>query len=154
MYFFYLVLHIISWTDFLLVLGLNDPEMFAIVRQMKIIYHNGYSREEQLDFRLSIWRYLLETSRRIVQDLRNLGLEPAVHANKVRFSYPTFSASHVVTLLQANCERILNHPTDTNHPEFFFRPGFADAVQELWADDIIPLLFDSPAYLPLADNVA
>ncbi len=46
----------------------------------------------------------------------------------------------------------MNHPTDTNHPEFFFRPGFADAVQELWADDIIPVLFDSPSYLPLADN--
>jgi len=84
--FFYLVLYIISWTDFIFALGLNDPEMFAIVRHMKIIYHDGYSHEELLDFRLSIWSYLLETSRRILQDLRKLGLEPATYANKVRFS--------------------------------------------------------------------
>ena len=44
---------------------------------------DGYSREELLDFRLSIWKYLLETSHRIVQDLQNSGLKPANCANKV-----------------------------------------------------------------------
>ncbi|KAH8979820.1 hypothetical protein EDB86DRAFT_3248227 [Lactarius hatsudake] len=97
-----------------LLMGLNDPDMSAIVKQMKI--QHGYSRDELLDFRLSIWSYLIETSRRIAQDLRNSGLEHTTHANI------------------ANCERILNHPTDTNHPEFYFRPKFANAVRELWAD--------------------
>lgn len=119
-----------------LLVGLNEPEMFSIVKQMKIVYQGAYSREELLDFRLSIWRYLLDTSRRIVQDLRDLGLEPATHANK------------------ANCERILNHRNDLDQPEFFFQSGFADAVQELWADDIIPVLFDTPTYFPFADNAA
>ncbi len=64
--------------------------MFAIIRQMKIIHQNGYTCEELLDIRLSIWRYLLEISRRIVQDLRNLGLEPGTRANKVRFFLPQF----------------------------------------------------------------
>lgn len=64
--------------------------MFSIVKQVKLIYQDGYSREELLDFRLSIWRYLLDTSRRVVQDLRDLGLEPATHANKVRFFLPPF----------------------------------------------------------------
>ncbi|KAH9170056.1 G-protein alpha subunit [Lactarius sanguifluus] len=150
----YLVLHINvninPWTDCVVALGLNDPDMSAIVKQMKI--QHGYSCEELLDFRPSIWRYLLETSRRIVQDLRNSGLEHTTHVNIVRISYPTFSVPYVVILLQANCERILNHPTDTNHPEFYFRPKFADAVQELWADNIIPVLSNSPAYFPLADN--
>ncbi|KAH9051789.1 guanine nucleotide binding protein, alpha subunit [Lactarius vividus] len=114
--------------------GLNDSDTSAIVRQMKIAHQSGYSREELLGFRPSIWSYLLETSRRVVQDLRNSSLQPTTHANK------------------ANCKRILNHPTDTNHPEFYFRPGFANAVQELWADSIIPMLFKSPAYFPSADN--
>jgi hypothetical protein len=48
----------------------------------------------------------------------------------------------------------LNHPTDTSLPEFHFQPGFADAVQELWADDILPVLFDNPAYISLADDAA
>ncbi|KAH8985761.1 guanine nucleotide binding protein, alpha subunit, partial [Lactarius hatsudake] len=121
-----------------LLMGLNDLDTSATVRQMKIIHQNGYSREELLDFRVSIWSSLLETSRRIVQDLRNSGLQPTTYTNK------------------ANCECILNHPTDINHPEFFFRPEFANAVQELWTDDVIPVLFKtrSPAYFPLADNTA
>ncbi|KAH9051791.1 G-protein alpha subunit [Lactarius vividus] len=119
-----------------LLMGLNDSDTSAIVRQMKIMHRNGYSREELLGFRPSIWSYLLETSRRIVQDLRNSDLEPTTHTNK------------------ANCERILNHPTDTNHPEFYFQPEFANAVQELWTDDVIPVLFKSPAYFPSVDNAA
>jgi guanine nucleotide-binding protein G(i) subunit alpha len=115
---------------------------------MKILYNDGYSHEELLDFRLSIWRHFLETSRRIVEDLRNVGLEPANHANKVRLVY---FAWHVLIPLQANCERILDHPTDANHHEFCFQPGFAKAVQELWEDDIIPVLFERSKY---ADNVA
>lgn len=120
---------------------------------MQILYNNGYSHKELLDFRLSIWGYLLETSRRIVQDLGNLGLEPTTQANKVRFLPPLF-ARRVIIPLQANCERILNHPTDINHPEFFFQPGFADAVEELWADEIVPVLLDRPTYISLADNAA
>jgi guanine nucleotide-binding protein G(i) subunit alpha len=116
-----------------LLMGVNGPTTFALFRQMKILYNDGYSHEELLDFRLSIWRHFLETSRRIVEDLRNVGLEPANHANK------------------ANCERILDHPTDANHHEFCFQPGFAKAVQELWEDDIIPVLFERSKY---ADNVA
>lgn len=67
--------------------------MFTLVKQMKIMHQGGYSREELLDLRLPIWRYLLDTSRRIVQDLRDLDLEPATHANKMRLF------SHLAPLL-------------------------------------------------------
>jgi guanine nucleotide-binding protein G(i) subunit alpha len=131
-------------------LGINHPDIYTIARQLKMSQH-GYSREELLDFRLSIWRYLLETSHRVVQALHNSGLEPATYANKVRLLKNSTLPHDVVIPAKANCERILNHPTDTNHAEFHFQPGFADAVQELWADDILPVLFDSPAYISLAD---
>ncbi|KAN0135855.1 heterotrimeric G-protein alpha subunit [Lactarius tabidus] len=109
-----------------LLMGINDATTLALFRQMKILCNDGYSHKELLNFRLSVWRYFLETSRRIVQDLRNEGLEPANHANK------------------ANCKHILVHPTDTDHPEFCFQPGFAEAVQELWADDIVLSPFIAP----------
>lgn len=85
----------ITWTDFVLA-GVNGPTTLALFRQMKILYNDGYSHKELVDFRLSIWRYLLETSRRIVQDLRNVGLEPANHANKVRLFLFRFFARHVL----------------------------------------------------------
>ena len=72
---------------------------------------------------------------------------------KCAFSYSTLPHD-VVIPSQDNCERILNHPTDTNHPDFYFQPGFAEAVQELWADDALLVLFDSLEYISLADDAA
>jgi hypothetical protein len=58
-----------------------------------------------------------------------------------------------VASLQANCEYIMNHRRDTDNPEFFFLPWFAQVVQGLWTEDIIPLLLlDGPSSLRLADN--
>ena len=141
----------ITLTDFVLA-GINGPTTLALFRQMKILYDDGYSHEELLDFRLSIWRYFLETSRRIVQDLRKEALEPENDANKVRIFF-VFRAAHF-NPLQANCERILDHPTNIDHPEFFFQPGFAEAVQELWEDDIIPVLFERSKYFDITDMAA
>ena len=58
--------------------------------------------KQLLDLRLSICGYLLETSRRIVQDLQDLHLEPA---NKVRSLTPLF-APRDFTPTQANFELI------------------------------------------------
>ena len=57
-----------------------------------------------------------------------------------------------VVSLQANCEYIMNHRSDIDNPEFLFLPGFAQVVQDLWTEEIIPLLLDSPSSLRLADN--
>jgi hypothetical protein len=53
---------------------------------------------------------------------------------------------------QAKCEFIMNHRNDTNDPDFFFLPRFAQIVQDLWLEEIIPLLLDRPWSLSLADN--
>ena len=47
---------------------------------MQILYTNGYSDKQLLDFYLPIWGYLLETCRHIAQDLRDSHLEPANQA--------------------------------------------------------------------------
>jgi len=54
--------------------------------------------------------------------------------------------------LQAKCEYIMNHRYDTDDPDFFFLPRFAKVVQDLWLEEIIPLLLDRPCSLSLADN--
>jgi hypothetical protein len=120
---------------------------------MQILYTNGYSHKQLLDFRLSIWGYLLETSRRIAQDLRDLHLEPATQTNKVRSLTPLFAPRDFIPS-QTHFELILNHPTDIKNPGFIFQTGFADAVQELWAEDGIHVLFDRPTYFSLVDNAA
>jgi guanine nucleotide-binding protein G(i) subunit alpha len=48
-----------------------------MVMQMKMIHQNGYTHEERIEFRPTIWKNLLETSRSIVQVLQGLNVEPA-----------------------------------------------------------------------------
>jgi hypothetical protein len=58
---------------------------------MKFTHRNGY--EELADFRRIIWKNLLEKSRKIVQALRDLGLEPVNDANKVRYHFDPWTGS-------------------------------------------------------------
>lgn len=55
-------------------------------------------------------------------------------------------------LLQANCEYIMDHRSDTNDPDFMFLPRFAEVIQELWTEEILPLLSDNSSAISLADN--
>jgi len=112
----------------------SEAEAFTMVKHMKI-FHGDDTREEQLaEFRSVIWKILVENSRSIVQAIRNLGLE------------------YLKCSTKAKCEYIMNHRNDTNDPDFFFLPRFAQIVQDLWLEEIIPLLLDRPWSLSLADN--
>jgi len=120
------------------------------------IVHDDYTLEELADFRPIIWKILLENSRSIVQSLRGLSPKHTNRATKVcRFLLSFRSIPYrgrVCPSFQANCEYIMKHRSDIDNPDFFFLPRFAHVVQDLWTDEIIPLLLDRPSALPLADN--
>jgi hypothetical protein len=44
----------------------------------------------------------------------------------------------------------MNHRTDVNDPEFLFLPEFVQAVQDLWADEIISVLLERSSELSRA----
>jgi hypothetical protein len=46
----------------------------------------------------------------------------------------------------------MNHRSDTNDSDFVFLPRFAEVIQELWTEEILPLLSDNPSAISLADN--
>jgi hypothetical protein len=48
----------------------------------------------------------------------------------------------------------MNHPIDTDSPGFLFLPKFGQAVQDLWVEEIIPMLLDDPSCLSVDDNAA
>jgi hypothetical protein len=48
----------------------------------------------------------------------------------------------------------MNHRIDTDSPDFLFLPKFCRAVQDLWAEEIIPVLLDDPCCLFVDDNAA
>ena len=57
-------------------------------------------------------------------------------------------------IIQAKCEYIMDHRIDTDSPEFSFRLEFSRAVQDLWVEQIIPLLLENPPCLSVDDNAA
>ena len=48
----------------------------------------------------------------------------------------------------------MKHRIDTDSPDFSFLPKFGQAVQDLWAEEIIPVLLDRPPSLSVDDNAA
>jgi hypothetical protein len=56
--------------------------------------------------------------------------------------------------IQANYEYIMKHRIDTDGPDFSFLPKFGRAVQNLWAEEVIPLLLSQPSRLFVDDNAA
>lgn len=73
-----------GYADVILALGHNERDISILVRQMKIIHQDGYTHEERIEFRPTIWKNLLETSRSVVQVLRMLDAKLATLASKVR----------------------------------------------------------------------
>ncbi len=81
-----------GYADCILALGYNDCDISTIVRQMKITHQGGYTHEERIEFRPTIWKNLLETSRSVVQVLRALHVEPANLASEVHRFHVTISS--------------------------------------------------------------
>ena len=48
----------------------------------------------------------------------------------------------------------MNHPIDTHSSDFLFLPKFSRAIQNLWAEEIIPMLLDDPPGLTVDDSTA
>jgi len=48
----------------------------------------------------------------------------------------------------------MSHRTDTDNPEFLFLPNFAQAIQDLWFEEVTPALLERSSCLSLDDNVA
>ncbi|KAH8985522.1 G-protein alpha subunit [Lactarius akahatsu] len=118
----------------ILLLGSGESGKSTIVKQMKIIHQNGYTPEELLAFRPLIWKNLHESAHGVVKALTKFNLEPITPANR------------------ANCERILAYQLAIEDPHFFFSPDVAQAVQDLWADEIIPALMNYSSKFYLMDS--
>ncbi|KAH9020250.1 guanine nucleotide binding protein, alpha subunit [Lactarius deliciosus] len=77
---------------------------------------------------------LHESAHGVVKALAKFNLHPINPANK------------------ANCKHILTYQLTTEDPHFFFSPDIAQAIQDLWADEIIPALTNYLSNFYLIDS--
>jgi G-protein alpha subunit len=73
-----------------LCIGSGESGKSTIVKQMKIIHQNGYTRDELLVFRLVVYDNLIESAQAIVKQMRKMGIDPEIPENRVR-TYHTAS---------------------------------------------------------------
>jgi guanine nucleotide-binding protein subunit alpha len=119
----------------ILLLGSGESGKSTIVKQMKIIHQNGFTDEELMTYRPTIYRNTLDSAQAIVLAMRKFGLDCVDPNNR------------------ANADRIFDYRIDSS-PSFEFSPEIARGIHELWKDPIIPKLMDRGSEFYLMDSAA
>lgn len=122
---------------------------------MKIIHHNGYKEdEERMQFRMTIYRNLLESAKNVLLAMRKIGVDCKNPRNSVRFRFrPRLPSDILTSSLQANADRILDYNVDAS-ANFYFSEEIASAIYNLWNDPIIPTIMDHSSEFYLMDSAS
>ena len=100
---------------------------------MKIIHLKGYSDEELFNYRLTVFKNLLECAKAVVTAMKNFEIEPTNPENK---SYSDFLISY----------RIESHPQATIDPKV------GVAIKSVWSDLSIETLMERQTEFYLMDS--
>ena len=73
-------------------LGSGESGKSTIVKQMKIIHQNGFTREELASWKLVVYRNLVDSAQGIVRAMQRFRIAPVDQANEVSSS-PFFPRS-------------------------------------------------------------
>ncbi|KAH0825816.1 heterotrimeric G protein alpha subunit [Lanmaoa asiatica] len=117
----------------ILLLGSGESGKSTIVKQMKIIHQNGFTDEERMTYRPTIYRNTLDSAQAIVLAMRKIGFDCIDPSNRV------------------NADRIFDYRIDPS-PSFVFSSEIAEAIHQLWKDPIIPKLMDHASEFYLMDS--
>lgn len=114
-----------------LTVGSGESGKSTIVKQMKIIHQNGYSKEELLQFKPVVHKNVLDSAQALVMAMRKLGVDPEDPTNRT------------------HADRILEYKME---PEGVTNPDIFNAVEALWHDPIIPVVMDRSSEFYLMDS--
>ncbi|BEJ10679.1 hypothetical protein CspHIS471_0101010 [Cutaneotrichosporon sp. HIS471] len=115
----------------LLLLGSGESGKSTIVKQMKIIHQNGYTREELLAFKPTIHSNVLVSAQALVMAMRKIGVDPEDPTNR------TYA------------DRILGYKIDETG---LVSQDLFHGIEALWHDPIIPVIMDRSSEFYLMDS--
>ncbi|OAX33137.1 guanine nucleotide binding protein, alpha subunit [Rhizopogon vinicolor AM-OR11-026] len=119
----------------ILLLGTCESGKTTIIKQMKIIHQNGFTKDELMTFRPTIYRNTIDSAQAIILQMRNMNVECITLANRVC------------------AERIIEYRVE-NTPNFIFSATIARAIHEMWQDPIIPKVMDRSSEFYLMDSAS
>ncbi|KAJ1750908.1 Guanine nucleotide-binding protein alpha-2 subunit [Coemansia sp. RSA 1290] len=105
----------------LLLLGSGESGKSTIVKQMKIIHQNGYTREELALFRMTIYKNVLDSAQELVVGMQRCQLFPTDERN----------LEFVEQIRKLNIEQSL---------AINITPEFVEGIERLWQDPVIEKL--------------
>ncbi|KDQ56215.1 hypothetical protein JAAARDRAFT_305437 [Jaapia argillacea MUCL 33604] len=121
----------------ILLLGSGESGKSTIVKQMKILHQGGFTDDELLAFRHTIYRNLLDSAQAIVEEMRTSGVECEVEATRPKID---LIAGHSVPV--------------SDDEDYTFPPEIAQAIYDLWKDPIIPSIMERANQFYIMDNAA
>ncbi|GAA5843036.1 hypothetical protein JCM5353_004965, partial [Sporobolomyces roseus] len=131
----------------ILLLGSGESGKSTIVKQMKLIYQNGYSRDEMMLFRLTIHKNIIDSAQGLVLALRRFQMEPTEEVNQEYAELIMEYRLDADTYSTANPAFASNGAFDGG-----LSPNFVQAVDSLWHDPIIPSVLDRSSEFYLMDS--
>lgn len=66
--------------------GSGESGKSTVVKQMRIIHQNGFSRDESMTYRMTIYRNLVDSAQAIILAMRKIGLDCETPSNRVSLS--------------------------------------------------------------------
>ncbi|KAI9219316.1 guanine nucleotide binding protein, alpha subunit [Blastocladiella britannica] len=120
----------------ILLLGSGESGKSTIVKQMKIIHQNGYTRDELVSFRATIFSNTVDSMRGLIEALRTLSIVYGVDVNSQL-------ADRFVWL----CDTRKINPDDPT-----LLPEAATIIESIWKDPVIPRVLSRSSEFYLLDS--
>jgi guanine nucleotide-binding protein subunit alpha len=111
----------------ILLLGSGESGKSTIVKQMKIIHQNGFSRDELLTYRMTIYRNLVDSAQAIVLAMRKIGLDCETPSNRPHcdriIDYRIVSPSGSSPSSDPHAYSLSSNSKPPHHPTSFSSPS-------------------------------
>ncbi|RXW17755.1 hypothetical protein EST38_g8105 [Candolleomyces aberdarensis] len=105
--------------------GSGESGKSTIIKQMKILHKNGFSKARIAEYRPVVYKNVLDSAQQVVLYMRKTGIKCVEYSNR------------------ALAEKILDYRLDMEASSGpYFSPEIAEAIHQLWKDPIIPKIMD------------
>ncbi|WVO15240.1 guanine nucleotide-binding protein subunit alpha [Cryptococcus depauperatus] len=117
----------------ILLLGSGESGKSTIVKQMKIIHQNGYSKEELFEFKSVVHKNVLDSAQALIMAMRKIGVDPEDANNR----------SYADRILEYRMDAEVNASLPS---DILFN------IEALWYDPVIPSVMDRSSEFYLLDS--
>ncbi|KAK9896138.1 heterotrimeric G-protein alpha subunit (G-alpha, GPA3) [Cystobasidium minutum MCA 4210] len=117
----------------ILLLGSGESGKSTIVKQMKIIHQNGYTKDELVLCRATVYKNVMDSAQALVMALRKFNMDPVEGVNR-----------HYA-------DKILDYRLESHSN---LNEEIVKAIESLWHDPIIPSVLDRSSEFYLMDSAS